>query len=92
LPPRARLAATRRQQRLWNTADLPAAQPRPIFLVKDAPDPADVRTILMTPEPWFEADTGRLEYINRIQLWRHLTGDDCYDVDYWLTRIENEPL
>jgi hypothetical protein len=86
-----RLNPTVRQCRLWNTDDLPAPHQRPIFLIKEAPDPDDVRTILMTPEPWFEADTGRLEFINRIRLWRYLTGDDRYDVDYWLTRIENEP-
>jgi Phytanoyl-CoA dioxygenase (PhyH) len=86
-----RINPTVRQQRLWNTADLPDAAQRPIFLVKEAPDPTDVRTILMAPEPWFEADTGRLEFINRIRLWRHLTGDACFDVDYWLTRLENEP-
>jgi Phytanoyl-CoA dioxygenase (PhyH) len=87
-----RLNPTVRQQRLWNTADLPRPEQRAIFLVKEAPDPTDVRTILTSPEPWFEADTGRLEYINRIRLWRHLTGDACYDVDYWLTRLENEPV
>jgi Phytanoyl-CoA dioxygenase (PhyH) len=87
-----RINPTVRQRRLWNTADLPNAEQRPIFLVKDTPDPGDVRTILMTPEPWFEADTGRLEYINRIRLWRYLTGDDCFDADYWLTRLENEPV
>ena len=86
-----RLNPTVRQCRLWNTQDLPTPHQRPIFLIKEAPDPDDVRTILMTPEPWFEADTGRLEFINRIRLWRYLTGDDRYDVDYWLTRIENEP-
>jgi hypothetical protein len=43
----------------------------------------------MTPEPWFEQDTGRLEFLNRIRLWRYLTDDPTYDADYWLTRVEN---
>jgi hypothetical protein len=43
----------------------------------------------MAPEPWFEQDTGRLEYVNRIKLWRHLTGDPTYDADYWMSRLEN---
>jgi hypothetical protein len=43
----------------------------------------------MTPEPWFENDTGRLEFLGRIKLWRYLTGDATYDADYWLTRVEN---
>jgi len=43
----------------------------------------------MTPEPWFEQDTGRLEFVNRIRLWRHLSGDPTFDADYWLGRLEN---
>ena len=33
---------------------------RPIFFV--LAQPQTVESILMTPEPWFEQDTGRLEY------------------------------
>ncbi|WP_293902745.1 phytanoyl-CoA dioxygenase family protein [Phenylobacterium sp.] len=65
----------------------PQAAQRPIFLVKTA-QPQTVEQILMTPEPWFEQDTGRLEFVNRVRLWRYLTGDDRYDADYWLTRLE----
>ena len=43
----------------------------------------------MTPEPWFEQDTGRLEYVNRIKLWRHLSGDPHFDADWWMSRLEN---
>ncbi len=88
-----RMNPTVRQLRLWDTSDLPNDhhRQRPIFLLKEAPDPAHVHTILTTPEPWFEADTGRLEFLNRIRLWRYLLGDDKFDVDYWMTRIENEP-
>ncbi len=88
-----RMNPTVRQLRLWDTTDLPNDhhRQRPIFLLKEAPDPTHVHTILTTPEPWFEADTGRLEYLNRIRLWRYLLGDEQFDADYWLTRIENEP-
>lgn len=88
-----RLAPTVRQCRLWDTSDLDVRddRQRPIFYVKEAPDPDDVHTILTTPEPWFEADTGRLEYLNRIRLWRYVTGDAEFDADYWMTRLENEP-
>nr|QQZ51009.1 hypothetical protein JKL49_07355 [Phenylobacterium glaciei] len=51
--------------------------------------PETVESILMSPEPWFEQDTGRLEYVNRIKLWRHLTGDATYDADHWMSRLEN---
>jgi len=88
-----RINPTVRQTRLWNTSDLgdDHHRQRPIFFLKSPPDPNDVHTLLTTPEPWFEADTGRLEYVNRIRLWRHLLGDDSFDADYWLTRLENEP-
>ena len=80
------------QVRLWDTSDLreDTAQ-RPIFFVKNKPAPDTVDNVLMTPEPWFENDTGRLEFINRVRFWRQLTGDPQRDVDYWMTRIENEP-
>ena len=83
-----------RQTRLWDTSDLTPDQfeQRPIFFLKETPDPDHVHSILTRPEPWFEQDTGRLEYINRIRLWRHLLGDENFDADYWMTRIENEPV
>ncbi len=88
-----RINPSMRQHRLWDTSDLgnDHHRQRPIFLTKAPPDPHDVHTILTTPEPWFEADTGRLEYLNRIRLWRYLLGDESFDADYWLTRVENEP-
>ena len=68
----------------------PNAQ-RPIFFRKSAPEKGTVEEILTTPEPWFEQDTGRLEFVNRIKLWRYLTDDQTYDADYWLTRLETRP-
>jgi hypothetical protein len=77
------------QIRRWDMATMPEAPAeRPIFFVKGQL-PETVESILMTPEPWFEQDTGRLEYVNRIKLWRHLTGDPTFDSDYWMTRLEN---
>ena len=88
-----RLCPTAPQIRLWDTSDLdeePAQ--RPIFWLDHEPDPQSVQTILTTPEPWQEADTGRLEYLNRIRFWRYLIDDESFDADYWLTRVENEPV
>ncbi|TAJ74815.1 MAG: phytanoyl-CoA dioxygenase [Phenylobacterium sp.] len=84
-----RMNPSRSQVRMFDTSTLetPAGQ-RAIFYVKSAP-PMTVEKILMTPEPWFEDDTGRLEMVNRVKLWRYLTGDPTYDADYWLTRLEN---
>jgi hypothetical protein len=85
-----RMHTSGRQTRQWDLSDLPNhnAQ-RPIFFLKSAPERGTVETILTTPEPWFEQDTSRLEYVNRIKLWRYLSEDPTYDADYWLTRLEH---
>lgn len=84
-----RLRAGGDQTRRWDVGDLPPGpSPRPIFYLKSQPDPESVESILTAREPWFEADTGRLEIINRIRLWRYLTGDDGYDADFWMSRLE----
>ncbi|MFI9816376.1 phytanoyl-CoA dioxygenase family protein [Saccharothrix variisporea] len=73
---KTRFNPTTPQVRLWDTADLD--------------DPA-VRAELTTTFPWYEFATGRLEVYNRIKLWRTLTGDDTFDIDYWATRVSNRP-
>jgi hypothetical protein len=80
-----------RQLRLWNTDDLAAdyAAHQEIFAGKSKE--GDIQTILSKQEAWFEQASGRLEIINRIKLWRYLTGDEDFDVHYWLTRLENNP-
>lgn len=90
-----RLCPQQPQVRLWNTADLPLPDgrkppQRPIFWTGGEEKADDVAAILTRPEPWFEQDTARLEYLNRARLWRYLSGDPDYDTDYWLTRVENE--
>lgn len=87
-----RLNPTVRQLKLWNTDDLDEANGnnKAIF-TKVQNERDDVQTILGRQEPWFEDGSGRLEIVNRIKLWRFLTGDDSFDVHYWLTRLENMP-
>jgi len=66
------------QRLLWDAGDL-----------ADPAVAAAVAGILASPEPW-HGNEARLEVVNRIKLWRHLTGDARFDVDYWLTRLENQ--
>ena len=78
------------QVKLWNTDDLESAKgSREIFAGKK--DENDIQYILSRSEPWFEDASGRLEIVNRIKQWRFMTGDDNFDVHYWLTRLENKP-
>lgn len=88
---KVRLNPVVRQLRLWNTDDLDDdyRAHREIFAGRDAD--GGVQDILSRMEPWFEAASGRLEIVNRVKLWRFLTGDEDFDVHYWLTRLENVP-
>jgi ectoine hydroxylase-related dioxygenase (phytanoyl-CoA dioxygenase family) len=63
------------QRLTWDTTDL--RDPR-------------IGKILSRDHGWYGHEV-RLEIANRIRLWRDLTGDPRFDVDLWLTRIENQP-
>ncbi len=86
-----RLNPAVRQLRLWNTEDLSDGYYAPKAIHSGFPRGDDVPGILSRREPWFEAASGRLEIVNRIKLWRFLTGDEGFDVHYWLGRLENMP-
>ena len=89
---KVRLNPRVRQLRLWNTDDLTAdVNKHKAIFTADTNKVQDVQTILGRGEPWFEDASGRLEIVNRIKMWRFLTGDDTFDVHYWLTRLENMP-
>ncbi len=47
-----------------------------------------VAAVLRHREPWLGEADYRLELANRAALWRYLTGDDAFDVDWYLTRTE----
>ena len=64
-----------RQLLLWNTDDL---------------ESDEIAKVLFRHHRWYGNDD-RLEYANRIKFWRFLIGDEKYDANYWLTRIENMP-
>jgi hypothetical protein len=70
-----RLGPAVKQLRLWDTRDI---------------DDAAISDTLRHNHAWTGGDA-RLEIVNRIKLWRALTGDNRFDVDYWMTRIENQP-
>ena len=91
-----RLNPTVPQVRLWDLGpdhDLDAADraQRPIFWQPTPRDADDLHDVLCEYQPWYEADTARLEFVNRVRWFRRLLGDDTFDADYWLTRIENQP-
>ncbi|MFB8087429.1 phytanoyl-CoA dioxygenase family protein [Streptomyces sp. NPDC055992] len=64
------------QVRLWDTEDL---------------HHPEVRTELGRTFPWYEPAVGRLEIHNRIKLWRFLSDDPEFDIEYAATRVSNRP-
>lgn len=64
------------QVRTWNVDDL---------------DDPGVSEALSVYHPWCEHATARLEIHNRIKMWRALTNDTSFDIDYWATRVANRP-
>ena len=47
-----------------------------------------VAQVLRTMQPWQKGHEARYEQMQRARLWRYLSGDNAYDVDYYHTRIE----
>jgi Phytanoyl-CoA dioxygenase (PhyH) len=82
-----RLNPTQRQFRLWDTSDLAGrgAADDHMFARTDA---HTVASKLRGSEAWYEPSVHRLETVQRTRLWRYLTGDDAFDVDWYLTRTE----
>lgn len=70
-----RLNPTVRQTRLWNTDDI---------------DDPKIPGILSQKIDW-HGQRNRIEIMNRIKLWRFLSGDNDFDVSMWWTRVENTP-
>ena len=50
---------------------------------------AEVYDILHRYHPWQGTDA-RLDLMRRAMFWRYVTGDAGYDVEYYLTRLENQ--
>ena len=74
------------QQRLWNTADLPALHNDPRDHSFAHPGSDTVAQRLRRLAPWQKGHEGRYEQMQRAALWRYLTGDPAFDVDFYQTR------
>jgi hypothetical protein len=67
------------QTRRWNVSDLASAEVR-----------HEVVEILQAGQPWYVGAEARLEVVQRAALWRRLTGDRGFQLEYWLGRLENQ--
>lgn len=82
-----RLNPTRPQVRRWDTSDLAARQSAPNDHIFATFDPGRIGMTLRHREPWMGEPDHRLELIARAELWRYLTGDEAFDLDWYRTRI-----
>ena len=83
-----RLNPTEPQVRLWDTTDFTDVQSPPTDHVFARMQAGSVAEIFRTWHPWMGITDYRNDQIQRALLWRYLTGDDDFDVDYYLTRLE----
>jgi hypothetical protein len=84
---KVRLNPTQPQVRLWDTSDLDARNRADDHMFARM-EPGLVATELRRSEPWYEPSVNRLETVQRSKLWRYLSGDHDFDVDWYLTRTE----
>lgn len=84
-----RLNPVVRQLRQWDTSDLDELQNGPDDHLFARFRMDSVAGILRYREPWLGEADHRLELANRARLWRYLTGDEGFDVDWYLTRTES---
>ena len=84
---KVRLNPTVRQLRLWDTSDVDARMRADDHMFART-DATSVAARLRGSEPWYEPSVHRLETVQRALLWRYLTGDTGFDVDWYLSRTE----
>lgn len=83
-----RLNPQQPQHRLWNTDDFEAVHNTADDHVFATMRTDSVGHVLRQMQPWQQGHEARYELVQRARLWRHLSGDERYDVDYYLTRLE----
>jgi hypothetical protein len=83
-----RLNPTEPQVRHWNSNDFDEMHNSPSDHIFARVQPGSVAEVLRTWHPWTSVAQYRNDQIQRARLWRYLSGDDAYDVDYYLTRLE----
>lgn len=83
-----RLNPTDSQVRLWDTSDFDEVQSPRTDHVFARMQSGSVAEVLRTWHPWMGITDYRNDQMQRALLWRYLTGDEDFDVDYYLTRLE----
>ena len=84
-----RLNPTEPQVRLWDTSDYADVAPGSWdhMFATTAPG-STVANQLRKMQPWSFDGEYRIETMERVRLWRYLSDDPAFDVDWYRTRIE----
>jgi Phytanoyl-CoA dioxygenase (PhyH) len=85
---KTRLNPTVPQVRLWDLSDLDELQNPPSDHIFARMQADSVAHVFRTWHPWMGITDYRNDQMQRARLWRYLTGDETYDVDHYLTRLE----
>jgi hypothetical protein len=84
-----RLNPTEPQVRLWDTSDYDEVTTGPWdHMFATTGEGRTVAAILRKMHPWSFDGEYRIETMERVRLWRYLSGDADFDVDWYRTRIE----
>lgn len=76
------------QVRRWDLSDLDDLHNTPDDHFFATMQPDSVAHTFRTWHPWHGVSDHRNDQVQRARLWRYLTGDERYDVDHYLTRLE----
>ena len=82
-----RINPTTSQVRLWDTTDLDERNTHTENLFALSHN-RTVASVLRERQPWYNEASYRHELVQRSKLWRYLSGDNKFDVDWYLTRQE----
>lgn len=77
------------QVRCWNLDDFDAVHNDHTDHIFATSRSDSVAAVMRHPHPWQGIDAQRYDLVERIRLWRYLSGDPAFDVDYYLSRIEH---
>lgn len=76
------------QVKRWNTDDFDALHNGPADHTFARMRHDSVAHVFRAMQPWQQGHEARYEQMERACLWRYLTGDPAFDVDYYHTRLE----
>lgn len=76
------------QARLWDMTDFDKVHNDPSDHTFALMRHDSVANIFRAMQPWQKGHEARYEQMQRARLWRYLSADNTFDVDYYHTRIE----